>query len=61
MLWPFVVLLGACVGSFVNVVVYRLPRHLSLWHPPSHCRFWAGCGCGVGVVIVGRALAGVIP
>ena len=37
MLWPFVVLLGACVGSFVNVVVYRLPRHLSLWHPPSHC------------------------
>ncbi len=36
-LLPLLLLLGACVGSFVNVVVYRLPRGLSLWHPPSHC------------------------
>jgi leader peptidase (prepilin peptidase)/N-methyltransferase len=28
---------GACVGSFLNVVVYRLPRSLSLAHPPSTC------------------------
>ncbi|MEN9206726.1 MAG: prepilin peptidase [Gloeomargarita sp. GMQP_bins_120] len=34
-LW--VILLGACVGSFLNVVVYRVPRGLSLWQPPSHC------------------------
>lgn len=29
--------LGACVGSFLNVVVWRLPRDESLVHPPSHC------------------------
>jgi leader peptidase (prepilin peptidase)/N-methyltransferase len=36
-LLPLLVVLGACIGSFLNVVVYRLPRGLSLWHPPSHC------------------------
>lgn len=30
-------LLGACVGSFVNVVAWRLPREESLISPPSHC------------------------
>ena len=29
--------LGACVGSFLNVVVWRLPRRESLITPPSHC------------------------
>ncbi|HZL36938.1 MAG TPA: prepilin peptidase [Tepidisphaeraceae bacterium] len=29
--------LGACVGSFLNVVVWRLPRGESLVLPPSHC------------------------
>ncbi len=28
---------GLLVGSFLNVVVYRVPRHLSIVHPPSHC------------------------
>ncbi|MGG6297659.1 prepilin peptidase [Leptolyngbya sp. AN02str] len=28
---------GACVGSFLNVVIYRLPAGLSLLHPPSRC------------------------
>jgi leader peptidase (prepilin peptidase) / N-methyltransferase len=29
--------LGAAIGSFLNVVVYRLPAGLSLIHPPSRC------------------------
>ena len=31
------ILFGACVGSFLNVLVYRLPLRKSLVHPPSHC------------------------
>jgi leader peptidase (prepilin peptidase) / N-methyltransferase len=30
-------LFGAVVGSFLNVVAYRLPRHESLASPGSHC------------------------
>jgi leader peptidase (prepilin peptidase)/N-methyltransferase len=30
-------LFGACVGSFLNVVVWRLPRQESLVFPGSHC------------------------
>lgn len=33
----FVVALGACVGSLVNVVVYRVPRGISVVLPPSRC------------------------
>ncbi|NET72847.1 MAG: prepilin peptidase [Sphaerospermopsis sp. SIO1G2] len=29
--------LGAAIGSFINVVVYRLPAGLSLLWPPSRC------------------------
>ncbi|WP_392531452.1 prepilin peptidase [Nostoc sp. C117] len=29
--------LGACIGSFINVVVYRLPAGLSILWPPSRC------------------------
>lgn len=32
-----VFVLGAAVGSFLNVVVYRLPEGLSLLYPPSRC------------------------
>jgi leader peptidase (prepilin peptidase) / N-methyltransferase len=34
-------LAGLLVGSFLNVVAWRLPRGESLAHPPSHC---PGCG-----------------
>ncbi len=29
--------LGAVIGSFLNVVIYRLPHDESLLSPPSHC------------------------
>jgi leader peptidase (prepilin peptidase)/N-methyltransferase len=29
--------IGAVIGSFLNVVVYRLPLGMSLIEPPSHC------------------------
>lgn len=28
---------GACIGSFLNVVIYRLPAKISLIYPPSRC------------------------
>ena len=28
---------GSCVGSFLNVVIWRMPRGKSLSNPPSHC------------------------
>jgi leader peptidase (prepilin peptidase)/N-methyltransferase len=40
----FAGVLGAIVGSFLNVVTYRLPRHESLVSPASHC---PSCGTPV--------------
>jgi prepilin signal peptidase PulO-like enzyme (type II secretory pathway) len=37
--WLFVV--GAAIGSFLNVVTYRLPRGMSVVHPGSRC---GSCG-----------------
>jgi len=38
---PFIavlgVVLGLCVGSFLNVCIYRLPRRQSIVKPASHC------------------------
>ncbi len=31
------VLLGLSVGSFLNVCIYRIPEHMSVSFPPSHC------------------------
>lgn len=33
----FTVVMGCCVGSFLNVVIYRLPAGQSLVTPPSKC------------------------
>ena len=33
----FFFVLGACVGSFLNVVVYRVPLGISVLVKPSHC------------------------
>jgi leader peptidase (prepilin peptidase)/N-methyltransferase len=35
---------GLCLGSFVNVVAYRLPAGMSLATPPSAC---PGCGAAI--------------
>lgn len=45
---PVIILLllaGACVGSFLNVVAWRLPRGESLLRPRSHC---PSCGAHIG-------------
>lgn len=33
----YIFIFGTLIGSFLNVVVYRLPREESLNFPPSHC------------------------
>jgi len=33
----FIFTFGCCIGSFLNVVIYRLPRDKSLVTPPSAC------------------------
>ena len=45
---------GLCFGSFLNVIVYRLPRRLSLQKPPSSCS-------GAAAAIAGRGSAPAIP
>ncbi len=33
----FIFCFGACVGSFLNVIIYRLPAGMSVITPPSRC------------------------
>lgn len=37
MFFPIVFFYGICIGSFLNVVIYRLPRNESLIKRSSHC------------------------
>jgi leader peptidase (prepilin peptidase)/N-methyltransferase len=45
MILIFVFIMGAIVGSFLNVCIYRLPRKESLISPGSHC---PSCGKPIG-------------
>jgi leader peptidase (prepilin peptidase)/N-methyltransferase len=56
--------LGACVGSFVNVVAYRLPRDISIVAPRSFCPncknvipFWANVPIFAYLGLRGRCAA----
>jgi len=60
--WPLLVssaALGAVLGSFLNVVIYRLPRGISVVTPPSACPM---CGARIApydnVPILGWLLLG---
>jgi leader peptidase (prepilin peptidase)/N-methyltransferase len=60
----FVILFGLAWGSFLNVVIYRLPLGLNLAHPPSACpacgtriRPWDNIPVASYVVLRGRCRA----
>ncbi|MBI4598138.1 MAG: prepilin peptidase [Candidatus Omnitrophica bacterium] len=37
LVWGFIVAVGACAGSFLNVCIYRMPREESIVWPGSRC------------------------
>lgn len=43
--WIFLFLTGICVGSFLNVCIYRIPQEESIVFGPSHCM---NCGHKLG-------------
>jgi len=40
----YVLLVGMCIGSFLNVCIHRLPKGISIIRPPSACPV---CGAGI--------------
>src|SRR3989304_583158 len=45
-LYIYALLLGLVMGSFLNVCIWRLPRHESLLTPSSHC---PSCGKSIAI------------
>ena len=43
-IYIFIFIFGAVIGSFLNVCIYRLPREESIVFPPSHC---TSCGSSI--------------
>lgn len=44
LIYPLVFLYGILIGSFLNVCIYRIPKHESIVVTPSHCM---SCGYGL--------------
>jgi leader peptidase (prepilin peptidase)/N-methyltransferase len=44
LLFPFVIIFGAIIGSFLNVVIHRLPREQAITLPSSAC---PSCGAAI--------------
>jgi len=40
-------LFGLCFGSFANVIIYRIPKKISIVTPPSHC---PSCDKRLGII-----------
>lgn len=56
-LLAFAAVLGALIGSFTNVLIYRIPRGESVAFPPSHC---PNCDHRLGVLDLVPVLSWVL-
>jgi leader peptidase (prepilin peptidase)/N-methyltransferase len=36
-IYIIIFVIGVCIGSFLNVVIYRIPKRENIAYPPSHC------------------------
>src|SRR5262245_44813874 len=62
LVYAYALLLGLLGGSFLNVVIHRVPRGMSIVRPPSHCpacgarvRFYDNVPVRAYLVLGGRA------
>jgi leader peptidase (prepilin peptidase)/N-methyltransferase len=43
----YIFVVGLCIGSFLNVCIYRIPKEESIANPPSHC---GSCGTSLKAI-----------